>query len=309
MINVVCWGTGKIAEKSFLQLKDINMPIECFCDSDASKQGKQFFGYRIISPDELRERVYKVDLILITTGYWESVVQQCLDLSIEIDKVRCWDSEMKMLYSVDEMYAEYMYSANGEDIYLRNRFKGIEKGVYVDVGSCHPYRYSNTYWAYKKGWTGINIEPNLKNFGLFEKFRKRDININCGISAMEGCMRYYQFDIPELNTFDKQMAEHYEVEGYMIKAISDIKMKRLDSILKEHKIEKIDFLDIDVEGAEMDVLKSIDFNVQIECILLEQGAELCFTDIINSPGGQFLRKKGYQAVNRYGITTIYEREK
>lgn len=307
MVNIGCWGTGKLAEKSIRQINESNLSVKCFCDQDEAKWGKNFHEYIILSPREL-VKMNDPDLIVITTGDWESVCMQCIELQVDLEKIRYWDAERKKLYSIDEMYMTNIYSQGGEDIYLANKFVNKEKGFYVDVGSFHPFRYSNTYWAYKRGWSGINIEPNRENFKFFEIMRSRDININCGISDIEGERKYYQFEESALNTFDCDTVKHYENTGHkQVNNSVKVKLRRLDNILKENKVKRIDFLDIDVEGTEMDVLKSIDFSVDIECILLEQGNVITFSDVMNSPEGKFLEEKGYHPVNRCGITTVFEK--
>lgn len=306
MLNIGCWGTGRIAEISLSQMKNTNMHIKCFCDCNKEKWGKYFFEYPIVNPQEFI-RMKDIDLIVVTTGYWESVLLQCLELDVDLEKIRCWNHENKKLSNLDEMYKIDSYSLNGEDIYLSQKFSNKKQGIYVDVGSFHPLRYSNTYWAYLRGWSGINIEPNTENYLLFEKLRPRDININCGISEEENILEYYRFEESALNTFCSDMANYYKDNGWKLKDTTHIKMKRLDNILNENNIKSIDFLDIDVEGMEMSILESIDYNIDIECILLEQGKLPSLLDVIESREGKFLNERGYSAVGRYGITTIFEK--
>jgi hypothetical protein len=60
----------------------------------------------------------------------------------------------------NDPHAIKSYSQEGEDMILRRIFEGQEKGFYVDVGAHHPRRFSNTYYFYKLGWAGVNLEPN-----------------------------------------------------------------------------------------------------------------------------------------------------
>ena len=75
-----------------------------------------------------------------------------------------------------------IYSQEGEDILIERMIGKKKKGFYIDIGAHHPYRFSNTYYFYKQGWSGINIEPNVEHFRYFLKHRKRDINLNKGLS-------------------------------------------------------------------------------------------------------------------------------
>jgi len=72
-------------------------------------------------------------------------------------------------------YALKSYSQEGEDMILRRLFEKQLTGFYVDVGAHHPKRFSNTYFFYKQGWHGINIDAMPGSMKLFEKIRPRDI--------------------------------------------------------------------------------------------------------------------------------------
>ena len=74
------------------------------------------------------------------------------------------------------------YSQEGEDIILARIFGKQQNGFYVDVGAHHPYRFSNTYFFYKRGWKGINIDAMPGSMKIFNKYRPRDKNIEAGIS-------------------------------------------------------------------------------------------------------------------------------
>ena len=67
------------------------------------------------------------------------------------------------------------YSQEGEDMILRRLFEKQKTGFYVDVGAHHPKRFSNTFFFYKKGWSGINIDAMPNSMRLFDKIRPRDI--------------------------------------------------------------------------------------------------------------------------------------
>ena len=74
---------------------------------------------------------------------------------------------------------------------LRVIFAKQQTGFYVDVGAHHPKRFSNTYFFYKKGWYGINIDATPGIMENFKKMRKRDINLNIGISDTTGERDFY----------------------------------------------------------------------------------------------------------------------
>ena len=78
-------------------------------------------------------------------------------------------------------YAVKSYSQEGEDMVLYRIFEKQKSGFYVDIGAYHPKRFSNTYFFYKRGWRGINIEPNPEAIKLFKKYRVGDINLEMGV--------------------------------------------------------------------------------------------------------------------------------
>ncbi len=86
----------------------------------------------------------------------------------------------RLVYRVDS------YSQNGEDRILARIYERQRYGFYVDIGAHHPFRFSNTYLLYKRGWNGINIDAMPKSMELFNKYRNRDINIECGVGLCIG---------------------------------------------------------------------------------------------------------------------------
>lgn len=201
------------------------------------------------------------------------------------------------------------YSQEGEDMVLRGFYadrKGY-KGFYVDVGALHPYRFSNTLYFYKKGWRGINIEPTPNAMKLFRIFRKRDINLNAGISETKGKLKFYCFDDPALNSFSEEISlERDRTTKYKILQTIDIETSRLSDILDKHLPvdKKIDFLNIDAEGLDLMVLKSNNWEkYRPEYILVEDFINL--EKINDSPTYNFLSNKGYTLLAKTSRTSIF----
>ena len=206
-------------------------------------------------------------------------------------------------------YVHRSYSQEGEDMILRRLFDGRRVGFYVDVGAYHPMRFSNTYFFYRLGWRGINIEPNPDAVRAFRLFRRRDVHVQAGVSDAAGEMPYWCFDEPALNTFDEQlMREYAKGARYRVVETRTVPVDRLDSILRRHLPEKqgIDLMSIDAEGRDLQVLRSNDWDrFRPACLLVEalgsreQGA----TD---HPVGSFMRDAGYRMVARTLNTLVYE---
>jgi FkbM family methyltransferase len=129
----------------------------------------------------------------------------------------------------------------------------------LDVGCFHPFIGSNTYKLFQRGWKGINIDLDFHTIDLFNYFRKNDSNINIGVSDKTGNEDLYFFhNRAAINTLS-------QLRGKNFKEIKKIKTDTLNNIIQATKFKdcKIDFLSVDVEGYEMQVLK--DFNFKKYC--------------------------------------------
>ena len=165
-----------------------------------------------------------------------------------------------LFYRPKIFFTKKSYSLLGEDIFLKKYFLKQKKGFYVDVGCYHPISGNNTYLLYKKGWNGINFDISEFSIELFNFYRKKDKNIFCGISNKKGSKKvFYRKKINMLNTLNKQIAKIHFRKGYDTKIV---KVNTLNYFLKKfyNNKKKIDLLKIDVEGEELNVLKSINLN-------------------------------------------------
>jgi FkbM family methyltransferase len=152
------------------------------------------------------------------------------------------------------------YAQNGEDVRLHRAFRDQSNGFFIDVGANDPVDCSITKHFYDVGWSGINIEPAPAPFARIAKERKRDINLNVGCSNRPGSMTLYAArGATGLSTFTAEEAAIHEKKGFEFEAITT-SVRTLASICDEHvKNRSIDFLSIDVEGHEREVLEGADF--------------------------------------------------
>lgn len=152
------------------------------------------------------------------------------------------------------------YSQHSEDIIIHRLLKNKKNGLYVDVGANDPTVISNTRYFYERGWRGINIEPHPHLFKKIQENRPEDINLNLGIASDEGELTYYQ--INETNgtagsTFDKSVAEERIKQGYEISEEIKMPVKPLHYLFEVHLGNReIDFMSIDTEGFDLEVIKS-----------------------------------------------------
>jgi FkbM family methyltransferase len=202
------------------------------------------------------------------------------------------------------------YSQDGEDMILKAIYeqkKGY-KGFFVDVGAHHPVRYSNTNYFYKRGWKGINIEPTPSAIGAFNTFRKRDVNLNIGIGPEKTKLKFYCFNEPALNSFSEEVSKRIDAESdkYKITKELDIDVLPLGDVLDQHLPANttIDFLSIDVEGLDYQVLLSNNWNkYKPSVILVEENVNV--DDLNNSPIYKFLKDKGYTFFAKTLRTCVY----
>ncbi len=213
-----------------------------------------------------------------------------------------------LLDKVFDIYATKSYSQEGEDMILQRIFAGRGHGFYVDVGAHHPCRFSNTYIFYKRGWRGINIEPNPEAIRAFQSGRQRDINLQLGVSEHAENLTYYYFDEPALNTFDGELVKaRLANTHYKVVRTSDILVERLDVILGKHLPSdvEIDFLSIDVEGLDFAVLKSNNWKLyRPKCVLVE-ALETSLVDAIHGDICLFMKGQGYELFAKTYNTLIF----
>ena len=154
------------------------------------------------------------------------------------------------------------FSSAGEDMILRHLI-GSDKmsGFYVDVGAVHPTLFSNTYFFYLNGWQGINIEARPGSKTLFDKIRPRDINLELGISSESGTMTYYFIsEDSTMNSFSAEFLREIEMLEHVSKEIPVATIPLAD-VLERHLPDgqAIDFMSVDVEGHDFEVLESNDW--------------------------------------------------
>ncbi len=209
-------------------------------------------------------------------------------------------------------HAKTSFSQEGEDMIINRFFEHKKKGFYVDVGAHHPFRFSNTCFFYKKGWTGINIDPLPTAAPLFNKYRKRDINIQKGVSLKEEPLLYYAFNEPAYNTFNEAKANEYVNAKLVSPDVRKIKIDTvpLRKILDEHVAPgtTIDFLTIDTEGLEMEVLRSNDWEKYQPTIIILESHIIEIEKYLNSELDLFMKNLGYTLVGKSYYSYFYKKK-
>jgi len=173
----------------------------------------------------------------------------------------------RLIYKEKYYIKRKTYAQWGEDLFIFNymKKKKIVNGTYVDLGAFHPIKYSNTCLLFNNGWSGLNIDLNQTAIDYFDIVRPKDNNICCAISNKEEKIKVFINSIfSPINTINKTHAKKFNFASKNELSYT-VKAKKFNSICKK----KFDFLDIDIEGSDFMVLKSINlkyFKPKLICI-------------------------------------------
>ena len=206
------------------------------------------------------------------------------------------------------------YSLFEEDLFIKKYFKNKSDGFYIDVGCYHPLDGNNTHLLHTKGWNGINLDINFYSIELFKFLRKKDINIHSGISKKKDKLTmYYRKEINMLNTLDKKLAKIHFRNGFKKR---NVKVNTLNFFISKYfkKLEKINFLNIDAEGTELNVLKSLNFKQykpQLICVEIHNSKnmyDINYDYLKTNDIYKYLINKKYKVVWKRKYSFIFERK-
>lgn len=150
------------------------------------------------------------------------------------------------------------YGYNFEDVYIQRLFKGKTEGFYIDVGAAHPTEGSVTRHFYDLGWRGINIEPQDAYFRQLKSERPRDINLQIAVGAQEEVRTFFDLGGMGGSTFDPTNADRGSAMGFKVSS-KTLPISTLEKVCETHVQGPIDFIKIDVEGWEGDVIRGADW--------------------------------------------------
>ena len=192
-------------------------------------------------------------------------------------------------------YSERSFSQEGEDLLLRRFFEKQTTGFYVDIGAHHPKLYSNTYFFYRRGWRGINVDATPGSMKPFRVFRPRDINLEVAVSSRTEPITLTTFNEPALNSFNVGEFDRRGSLEYAECRKVELRPRTLASLLEEYLEEgqQVDFLSIDVEGEDLNVLKSNDWGKFKPKIVLVEDRKFTLENPQGSPIFNFMKLKNY----------------
>ena len=181
----------------------------------------------------------------------------------------------------DQVFGHLTYAQHGEDIIIACLFHklGIARPSYLDVGAHHPLNISNTALLYSRGSRGINIEANPDLIPAFKKYRPEDKNLNIGVASREGTLPFYRIDnFSGRNSFDLKSVQDFiaAYPQFKINSAIEVKVTTLNAIVSKYNGGIFpNFLSIDVEGLDFEILSTTDFTnskPQLLCVEVVSGS-------------------------------------
>jgi FkbM family methyltransferase len=207
----------------------------------------------------------------------------------------------------DQRFGGVTYAQHGDDIVMRCVFDslGIDNPSYLDIGAHHPTNISNTKLFYDADSRGINVEANPYLFQQFMIDRPEDVNLNFGVGKESGYMKFYMVDEHSgRNSFDYETVAAFVADypQFEIKEVIDLPVRTVHELL--NNIPVPDFMTIDVEGLDYDILKSIDFQrypFKVICVEVGGSDKINYADAVSS----LLEENDYFSLIRCGANLIF----
>lgn len=206
-------------------------------------------------------------------------------------------------------HAHTSFSQMGEDLIVDKIFEGKKRGFYVDVGAFHPTIYSNTYIFYQRGWRGINIDAMPGSMLKFNELRPRDKNVEVAVGRKSGSVWYFKSSGPALNTLSElRVQEIAEMKEHSITGKEKVRMRTLSNVLDKYlpAKQKIDFMNIDVEGLDLEVLQSNNWNRYRPHVVIVESFLFNPERPLDDKIYFFLKNKKYYLVGKSGVSLIFE---
>lgn len=211
--------------------------------------------------------------------------------------------EVRDMYSLARGLWSGSFSQHGEDRYLLDRFQKND-GFFVDIGASHPFRISNTYLLYRLGWCGVTVEPIPELGRLHRRWRPRDKLVAKAVGLKSGKMTFFEMLPSVLSTLDKSVAEDYVVNrgAEVVREVDVDVITPLVLFEKNVGERQVDFLSIDIEGLDKEVVLNIDLdNFRPEVISVEVNESTDYQILLN-----YFIKYDYQLVGDFGCNLLVE---
>jgi FkbM family methyltransferase len=196
-------------------------------------------------------------------------------------------------------------SQHGEDVWLERYFKGKKRGFFVDVGAYDGVVISNSYFFEQVGWEGVLVEPHPDKAAACRSNRPKSLTFECAVVASADVKSVELLDVPDGEVYSTVVPTAFNLDRLREFGLDSRKIlvtsRTLDSILEEARAPAIDFVSIDVEGAELDVLRGFDLTRwKPRLVLVESPTPRL------EPIREYFVQRGYAYLRSIDVNDIYE---
>ena len=206
------------------------------------------------------------------------------------------------------------FAQQGEDLILDRvltlilRKDVFKRHTYVDVGAYDAIDHSVTYLLYLRGWNGVVFDPSLSTQKSFKRWRKRDIFVNAVVGNEDGVD--VDFYIPKRSLSDQSLVSTKYPNSEKVNDFDKLVFRQvnLNNELRRQGLSKIDVLNIDVEGAELEILKNLDFDFFKPSVIAVEIHGNNLEECLKSEEARLILDKGYQFVGSAVITQFFARK-
>jgi len=254
-------------------------------------------------PAVLRDHVQEPVLIEL---FW-SLTNVSIERTI---KKLIYDRRRANVPKIDRLSGEG-FASHGQDEYIANQLlPNVERGVFIEIGANDGVSLSNTYYLEKRGWSGVVIEPLPNAFKKLEEAR-RCMKVNACICNYDGETTFLEINggcemlsgIPEnydsghVRRVRKNLKRHNATSREIV-----VPCFTLKTVLDMHGINHVNYLSIDTEGGELDILRSIDFQeISVDVVSVEN-------NYFNATIENMMQANGYKLMTIAGVDEIYQKQ-
>jgi len=277
--TVAIYGAGSTADDYVRQILQENWcNILYIADKDYQKIS-QLHNTDVYSPDKLADHSQYDYVIISSLLFAFEMKANIKKMGIPDEKVIC-----------EVPYGIKSYTLCGEDIivYTILKLTGKEKLSYIDLGANDPYVWNNTAFLYVHGGRGILVEPNPDLSQTLKDSRPEDIVLNVGVASEAGTLSYYMFENNLFNTFSDNRSKGAEFAGHELIKTLEIPLMTLTEIIDTYAGGIYpEFLSIDIEDMDYDVLKSCNFSKSsplVICVEVTNCGHTQMTEMLDEKG-------------------------
>ena len=215
-----------------------------------------------------------------------------------------FDWAWKAKFFIDgDRFARLSWSQEGEDLLIDRFFQDEHVGFFVDVGAHHPTRFSNTFYFYQKGWRGILIDATPGLDLLFKAKRPGDVFENSAVAKNAGDLKFFCYAETALNSLQIRS----DLDTDLLSATESVVVPAAplrDILAKLHCPRSFELLSVDVEGADLDVLRSNDWErFRPRYVVVEALEEV---ELFRDEGSEYLMGLGYKPVGATRFSRLFQ---